>query len=161
MIRDAIEADLSAIVDIYNSAVPSRTITADLEPITVESRIAWFHAHSPHHRPLWVVEDQGTIAGWLAFQTFYGRPAYHATAEISLYIAPAFRRQGVGKKLLQHAIDLSPKLGISTLLGIVYAQNQPSVQLLKQFDFEQWGFLPQVAQAENMGLDVVILGRKV
>ncbi len=161
MIRDAIEADLSAIVEIYNSAVPDRTITADLEPIAVESRLAWFHAHSPNHCPLWVVEDQGTIAGWLGFQTFYGRPAYHATAEISLYIAPAYRRQGVGRKLVQHAIDLSPTLGLSTLLGIVYAQNRPSIQLLKQFEFEQWGFLPQVAQAENIRLDVVILGRKV
>ena len=41
-LRYASEADLPAIVAIYNSTVPSRMVTADTEPVTVESRLAWF-----------------------------------------------------------------------------------------------------------------------
>jgi len=37
-LRDATEVDLPAIVDIYNSVIPGRMVTADLEPVTVESR---------------------------------------------------------------------------------------------------------------------------
>jgi len=43
--RAATEADLPAIVEIYNSTIPGRMVTADLEPVTVESRRAWFQAH--------------------------------------------------------------------------------------------------------------------
>ncbi|MDB5833890.1 MAG: phosphinothricin acetyltransferase, partial [Caballeronia sp.] len=52
--RDATLDDLPGIVAIYNSTVPSRLVTADLEPVSVESRLAWFHAHGPKARPLWV-----------------------------------------------------------------------------------------------------------
>ncbi|MBM2806873.1 MAG: N-acetyltransferase [Deltaproteobacteria bacterium] len=37
-IREAIDADLPAIVTIYNSAIPGRMATADTQPVTVESR---------------------------------------------------------------------------------------------------------------------------
>jgi len=87
--RDALESDLPAIVDIYNSTIPGMMVTADTAPITVNDRRAWFHEHKKGFRPLWVIEDTGTIAGWLSFQSFYGRPAYRATAEVSIYIARA------------------------------------------------------------------------
>ena len=35
--RDAVLDDLPGIVAIYNSTVPSRLVTADLEPVTVEA----------------------------------------------------------------------------------------------------------------------------
>ena len=56
MIRHALESDLPAIVAIYNAAVPSRMATADLEPVSVESRLAWFQGRVPSQRPLWVVD---------------------------------------------------------------------------------------------------------
>jgi phosphinothricin acetyltransferase len=160
-IRDAVEADLPAIVAIYNASVPSQTVTADIEPITVESRIDWFWKHSPDRRPLWVLEKEGKIAGWLGMQTFYGRSAYNATVEISLYISPEFQRQGIGSALLQHAISQSPTLQVTTLLALVFAINVPSVTLLKRFDFAQWGYLPNVVRFGEREGDVVILGRRV
>ena len=37
IIRDAREADLPAIVAIYNATIPERMATADTEPVSVES----------------------------------------------------------------------------------------------------------------------------
>ena len=54
IIRDATEADLPAIVEIFNATIPSRMVSATLEPVSVEERLPWFHAHSPDHHPLWV-----------------------------------------------------------------------------------------------------------
>lgn len=160
MIRDAVESDLPAIVEIYNHAIAAKIITADVEPVAVESRLAWFHSHCDRY-PLWVFERDTAIAGWFGLRMFYGREAYRATAEISLYVAPDFQRQGIGQALLSHAIEQSPKLEIHTLLAIVFAENQPSVAVLKKFRFEQWGYLPQVARSWEVDRDVMILGRKV
>jgi len=158
MIRDAVLEDLPSIVEIYNSTIASRLVTADMEPVSIASRVAWFHAHSPDRHPLWVLEKDKDIYGWLSLSTFYGRPAYQATAEVSLYVAPSHRRQGVGQQLLGHTLTSSPKLGIETLLGFIFAHNQPSLNLFKQFGFQSWGYLPQVAKLDEVKRDLVILG---
>ncbi len=162
LIRDAVEADLTAIVAIYNSTIACRSVTADLEPVSVESRLTWFHHHTPDKRPLWVMEINGAIAGWLGFQNFYSaRRAYDITAEISIYIAAPYRRQGIGRKLLQHAIAQSPALGIKNLVGCIFATNQASLRLFENFGFERWGLLPAIAEFEDKTCDLVILGRPV
>jgi phosphinothricin acetyltransferase len=159
--RDATEADLPAIVDIYNRTIPGRMVTADTEPVTVESRLPWFRAHNPEKRPLWVVEDAGEIAAWLSLNSFYGRPAYDATVEVSLYVAENHRRRGLGKWFLAEAISRVPRLQITTLLGFIWAHNEPSLQLFSALGFERWGFLPRIAVLDNIERDVAIVGRRV
>src|SRR5690606_23011258 len=84
--RDATVDDLETIVRIYNATIAGRMVTADTAPVTVESRMEWFRSHQPETRPLWVVLSRKEIIGWVSFQSFYGRPAYQATAEISIYL---------------------------------------------------------------------------
>ena len=79
------EKDLPNFVDIYNQIIPSRLATADLEPVSVESRKSWFHSFTPTH-PIWVIKNENNIIGWVALEPFYGRLAYERTAEISIYI---------------------------------------------------------------------------
>ena len=161
MIRQAKETDLPAIVEIYNSTIPERMATADLNPVSVESRMSWFSDRHWSTRPLWVFESENKVTGWLSFQSFYGRPAYERTAEVSIYVSTAYRRQGIGKKLLQKAILQSPELKINTLLGFIFAHNRPSLQLFEQHQFSQWGYLPQVADMEGVERDLVIVGRRL
>ena len=160
-IRDATEADLETIIAIYNASIPGRRATADTQLITIESRHAWFVEHGPQHRPLWVALVDNSIAGWLSFQSFYGRPAYHATAELSVYVAPAYQRRGIARELLQKAIASSPTLGLRTLLGFIFGHNEPSLRLFESFGFERWGFLPKVAELDGLERDLVIVGRRV
>jgi len=166
-IRLAVEADLPAIIEIYNAAIPTRLATADLEPISVESRRAWFRAHGDRY-PVWVMtigshdiqSDQNEqIIGWLSLQMFYGRPAYHKTAEVSIYIAPNYQGQGIGKQLLDHAIANCPNLNISKLVGFVFAHNSASCRLFSSFGFEEWGFLPQIAELDGVEQSLIILGK--
>ncbi|NEQ98403.1 MAG: N-acetyltransferase [Cyanothece sp. SIO2G6] len=157
-IRYATEADLPAIVAIYNATIPSKTVTGDIVPLTVEQRRTWFRSHDPQTHPIWVSEQDQTVTGWLSLRPFYGRPAYEGTAELSIYVSPQYRRQGIGQILVKYAIAHCPKLHISTLLGFVFAQNTPSLALLKKLGFEQWGFLPQVAHFDTHSCDLVILG---
>ncbi|ABZ82716.1 phosphinothricin n-acetyltransferase, putative [Heliomicrobium modesticaldum Ice1] len=161
LLRNAVESDLPAIVAIYNSTIASRMVTADTTPISVESRLPWFHDHNPDGRPLWVLEMDGVIAGWLSFQSFYGRPAYDGTVEVSIYIAESFRGQGIGRFLLQRAIEAAPAMGVHTLLGFIFAHNLPSLGLFEALGFARWGHLPRVALLDGVERDLVICGRRV
>ena len=160
-IRDATHQDLPAIVDIYNSTVATRMVTADTQSVSVGSREKWFAAHSPDHRPLWVAEDNGVIAGWLSFSSFYGRPAYAATCEISVYLAVEQRRRGLGTDLVRRSIAYAPRIGVTTLLGFIFAHNEPSLQLFEKLGFQRWGFLPRVAVLDGVERDLIIVGLRV
>ena len=158
IIRDAAEADLPAIVEIYNAAILTRMSTAQLEPVTVAERLAWFREHSPERYPIWVTDDAGKIAGWFSFSRFIKRAAYDVTAEVSVYVHEDFQRQGVAAHLLDKAIYVSPSLGFESLIGFIFAHNLPSLELFHRFGFERWGMLPRVARAEGIWRDVVIVG---
>jgi len=159
IIRDAVEADLPAIVEIYNATVPTRMVTAELEPTTVEARLPWFREHSPEQYPFWVAELEGCVIGWLDFKKFLPRCAYRGTAEISVYVDEEFRRRGVGQRLLEHAIARAPSLGITALVGLIFGHNEPSLKLFRRLSFERWAFLPGVAQLDGVERDLVMMGQ--
>ncbi|MBL8532974.1 MAG: N-acetyltransferase [Betaproteobacteria bacterium] len=156
--RTATRVDLPRIVEIYNRTIPTRMVTADLEPVSVESREAWFALHVPGFRPLWVSELNGHVAAWLSFSSFYGRPAYDGTAEVSLYVDYPHQRGGLGSYLLTEAMRESPALQIRTLLAFVFGHNAPSLKLFQRHGFETWGTLPGVAVLDAEERDLVILG---
>jgi len=158
-IRDASEADLPAIVGIFNATIPTRLSTAVLEPISVEDRLTWFHEHTPDHHPLWVLELDGRIAGWLSFHSFIARCAYRGTAEVSVYVHEDFRRRGVARRLLQEGIARSPSLELTALVGLIMGHNIASLQLFDRVGFERWGLLPRVTRLDDVERDIVIVGR--
>jgi phosphinothricin acetyltransferase len=161
IIRDAAEADLPAIIDIYNAATATRISTARFGPVSVEERLPWFRRHSPDKFPLWVVDVEGRIAGWLSFHEFIHRPAYRGAVEISIYVHEKFRRRGIGRALLDKAIAEAPRLKARALLGYVLGHNEASLRLFEQASFERWGRLPRLAKFENAERDLVIVGRHV
>jgi L-amino acid N-acyltransferase YncA len=158
-IRDALESDLAAIIDIYNATVPTRMVTAELEPTTVEARLPWFREHSPDKHPFWVAENDCGVIGWLDFKKFLSRCAYRGTAEISVYVHEKFRRQGVARRLLEEAIARTPSLGIDAIVGLIFGHNEPSLKLFERFGFQRWGMLPRIAQLDGNKRDLVIMGR--
>jgi len=158
-IRDATAADLPAVVAIYNAAIATRMATAQLEQVTVESRKNWLNDHSPDEYPFWVLETDGQVAGWLTFKSFLPRCAYRGTAELSVYVHEEFRRRGIARKLLERAIERAPGLGLTALVGLIFAHNEPSIRLFGELGFTRWGLLPRVARLEDVERDLTIMGR--
>jgi len=160
-IRHAQIEDLAQIVAIYNSAIPGRMATADTRPVTVASRRPWFDEFDPARRPLWVHATGRHVEGWLSLRSFYGRPAYAATVETGVYVAPAAQRRGVGRALLEHAIAAAPALRVRTMLAFVFAHNDASIALFERHGFVPWGRLPAVAELDGIERDLAILGLRV
>jgi len=159
--------DLPVIVDIYNSTIASREVTADTEPVTVASREAWFNDHTPERRPLWTIHDAldtseaPPVIGWMSYSNFYGRPAYSGTAELSIYIDEAWRGKGIGKYCLEQAIAFAPEIKVHTLLGFIFGHNVPSLALFRKFGFDTWAHFPRVANLDGVERDLIILGKRV
>jgi L-amino acid N-acyltransferase YncA len=161
-IRLATREDLPAIVDIYNQSIPAGWSTADTKPITVEDRIEWFAKFEPTRRPIWVVEFNGEVVATAYLSSFYaGRPAYNATAEISVYIATKFHRRGLGKRLKQWVIQQCPRYGITTLLSMYFDHNEATRQINDSLGFETMGHLPRIATVQGEPRGLVIAGLRI
>ena len=153
-------SDLKKIVSTYNSTIASRLVTADLVEVTVESKIEWFNSHSPEKRPLWLIYHDNKYVGWMSFTSFYGRPAYDGTVEVSIYLENEFRGKGIGKICLQKAFEVSKGLNIKTLLGFIFDHNEPSLNLFYKMGFEKWAHLPKIANMIDDERGLIIVGKR-
>ena len=158
---DATLDDLPFIVDVYNSTIASRQITADLQPVSVESRLVWFNQHNPKSRPLWLIKSSNQPCGWVSLSSFYGRPAFDKTVEISLYLHQDFRGKKIGQTTIAYIELFAKQAGIETILSYVFGHNLPSINLFKKMNYQQWALLPKIAELDGVKRDLVILGKQL
>jgi L-amino acid N-acyltransferase YncA len=105
IIRSAREADLPAILEIYNHVILNTTAVYAYEPHTLEMRQAWYDGKIKDGYPLFVAEDAGRIAGLSTYGPFRAWPAYKYTVENSVYVAADQRGKGIARLLMQPLIE--------------------------------------------------------
>ena len=161
-IREATEADLPAIVDIYNQSIPAGWSTADTKPIAVADRVEWFRKFNPSRRPIWVAEDDGRVIATTYLSSFYqGRSAYDATAEVSVYVATAYHRQGIGRCLKEFVIRECPRLGVTTLLSMHFDHNEATRRINESLGFQKMGHLTEIAEVQGQKRGLVISSLRI
>lgn len=161
-IRNAVVSDLEAIVEIYNQAVKTNISTADTEPVEASSRLKWFEEHNPDKYPIFVCEEDDRVVGWISLSPYRpGRKALRYTAEVSYYVHEAYHEKGIGSGLLEYVIQECPKYEIKSLFTIILELNIPSIGLMKKFGFEQWAYLPNIADFYGKECGQVYYGRRV
>lgn len=159
-IRLATRDDLPRLVAIFNETVDDKIAHASLAPHTVADRTAWFDTHNDDTRPIYVVcDDDGQIVAWASFSDLYSLPAYHISAEISLYITKPYHHKGLGKLLLAFMLKVAPQHGIKNVVALIFRHNLPSLSLFAQFEFVEWGVLPNICDMDGFLADTVLMGR--
>src|SRR5439155_25969997 len=57
------------------------------------------------------------------------------------------------------AIARAPSLGITALVGLIFAHNEPSLKLFERLGFDRWGLLPRIARLDGVERDLIVMGR--
>ncbi|MEO1094036.1 MAG: N-acetyltransferase family protein [Cyanobacteria bacterium J06638_28] len=154
LIRPAVELDLPSILDIYNDAILNTTAVYDYEPHTLAMRQAWWRDKQTAGFPVLVAEVEGAIAGFAALGAFRAWAAYQYTVENSIYVAPAYRGQGIGKQLLQHLIMAAQAMSLHAIVAGIDADNVTSCKLHQQFGFQEVAHFHQVGYKFGRWLDL-------
>ena len=157
-IRRAVPSDVPAINGIYNEAVRTTTATFDLHPRALAQARRWFHQHGPH-RPVLVAASAGSIVGWASLSDWSDRPAYAATAEVSVYVASEWRGRGIGRRLLGALLRRGDAVGLHSLLARVAEGNPASLRLHRSAGFRSVGVMREVGVKFGRRLDVHLLQR--
>ncbi len=148
--REAKFGDLPGIVKILNDIILEGDMTADMSPYSVDEKQSWLESLSKPPYFVHVLEVDGIIAGYVYISPWRnGRAALQHVAEISYFLAMAFRGAGYGRKLLLRGLQSAKEGGIKTLLAILLDSNTTSTQLLESEGFHIAGHLPLVAELND------------
>ena len=158
-IRPAYIKDLNSIVDIYNQAIRSKSTTGDMDEFKIEDRLEWFKKFDPNNFPIYVAELNKKIIGYATLSPYRpGRKAMNKIAEISFYVDYSYHNLGMGYSLISYIISDCDRIGKEALLAILLDINKPSIKLLKKFNFEEWGHLPQIINFDDIKCGHLIYG---
>jgi phosphinothricin acetyltransferase len=157
-LRRATDEDAEAIRRIYNLEVLSSTATLDLVPRSETDQRAWMAAHAGVY-PALVGEDDGEVVGYSSLSPYRPRPGYATAVEDSVYVAEEFRGKGVGRLLLEGAVDAARSHGFHSVIGRIVTEQSASIALHRGCGFEVVGVEQEVGRKFGRWLDVALLQR--
>jgi phosphinothricin acetyltransferase len=163
-IRPATEADLPAILAIYNHAVMNTTAIWVDTPADLADRTAWFAARRKAGFPVLVAQEsdtRGTVLGYGSFGPFRPYEGFRGTVEHSVYVSGEAQGRGIGKMLLRALIEEARNLGKRVMVGAIDATNYASLALHEHMDFEETGRMPGVGEKFGKRLDMVLVQLKL
>ena len=159
-IRSAAEADAAELLGIYRPYVEASAVSFETIPPTVEE----FSARIRRALAGWqwlVAESDGLCLGYAYGSTHRERAAYRWSVEVSAYVHPDHRRQGVGRSLYSSLFaDLAQKGYCNAYAGVTLP-NDASVALHRGVGFEFIGTFVAVGRKFGKWHDVAWFQRRL
>ena len=138
VIRPATAADGAAVASVYDPVVVESPASFEVEPPGPDEMGRRIAATAPRY-PWLIAERDGAVLGYAYAAQARSRPAYRWCAEVSVYLGPAARGQGLGGMLLDAVLKDLAERGFATVIAGVTLPNPASVRLFEGRGFEPVG----------------------
>src|SRR6266567_5620775 len=115
-------------------------------------------ARLPAHR--FVATADGQVTGWVAASAISGRCVYAGVVEHSVYVHPAARGHGTGRRLLDTLIASTEAAGIWTIQSGIFPENAASLALHQAAGFRVVGTRERIGQHHDRWRDVILIERR-
>jgi RimJ/RimL family protein N-acetyltransferase len=90
------------------------------------------------HAAVFVADDDGAVVARLSVARDPHAASRHV-ADLGLFVAMSHRRRGIGRALLEQAVDWAREAGVTKLELHVFPWNEPAIMLYEGFGFEREG----------------------
>jgi phosphinothricin acetyltransferase len=159
-IRRAEITDVPALLEIYNYYIVNTHITFDIEPHTLDQRLAWFATFSDAGRyQCFVAERDSAVIGWASSAPFKERAAYQTSVETSVYLSPRDVGQGIGPRLYNALLARLGPEDVHRAYGGVSLPNDASARLHERVGFALVGAYREVGRKFGRFWDVAVYER--
>lgn len=157
-IRDALDADLAGILQIYNDAVQNSTAIWNDRIVDLNNRRAWLaERHEQGYPVLVAIDDEQQVIGYASFGPWRPHDGFRQTVENSVYVRPGQRGSGVGRSLMQELIKRARELGKHVMMAAIESENRASVHMHQQLGFMHVGQMRQVGRKFDRWLDLTFM----
>jgi phosphinothricin acetyltransferase len=163
-IRPARPADIPAITAIYAQAVLHGTASWEIEPPDEAEMLRRQEAILAGGYPYLVAERDGALLGYAYAGAYRPRPAYRATVENSIYIAPAAQGSGVGRALLAALIEACAARGFRQMIAVIGDGTGASIgsrRLHERAGFRLIGVAEKVGYKHGRWLDQMLMQKEL
>jgi L-amino acid N-acyltransferase YncA len=148
-------AHAAAVLAIYQAGIAEGNATFEAR---APGWAAFTAARLPAHR--FVAITEGRVAGWVAASAVSGRCVYVGVVEHSVYVHPAARGQGTGRRLLDALIASTEAAGIWTIQSGIFPENTASLALHHAAGFRVVGTRERIGQHRGRWRDVIMIERR-
>lgn len=156
IIREAIEADLDSVKDIYNQGIEDRIATLETETKDQAYMEEWFAKHNGRYK-LIVAEQDGKIVGWASLNQYNSRNAYKGVADLSIYISRDHRGKGIGGLLLQSIEKHAKENDFNKIVLFTFPFNQIGQGLYRKQGFREVGVFKNQGFMDGEYVDVMAM----
>lgn len=153
MIRLATTDDAGACLAIYAPVVAETAISFELEVPTVEEMERRIGETLVRY-PWLVLAEPGGVRGYAYASAHRQRPAYQWSVDVSVYVSPAARRMGAGRRLYTSLLALLRLQGYVNAFAGVALPNGASVGLHEALGFQPIGVYRNAGFKLGRWLDV-------
>jgi L-amino acid N-acyltransferase YncA len=161
LIRDATEADLPAILEIYNDAVANTTAIWNETLVDLANRRDWFAARRARGFPVLVADEDGVVKGYASYGDWRAFEGFRHTVEHSVYVHREARGEGIGRLLMRELITRAASNGIHVMIACVEAGNAASIRLHERLGFRLTGTFSEVGIKFGRWLDLACMELRV
>jgi len=161
LIRDATEADLPAILEIYNDAVANTTAIWNETLVDLANRRDWFAARQARGFPVLVADEDGVVKGYASYGDWRAFEGFRHTVEHSVYVHREARGEGIGRLLMRELITRAASNGIHVMIACVEAGNAASIRLHERLGFRLTGTFSEVGIKFGRWLDLACMELRV
>ncbi|ARF55781.1 GNAT family N-acetyltransferase [Streptomyces gilvosporeus] len=175
-VRAGVEADLTALTELYNHYIRETSITFDTEPFTPDQRRPWLLSHpkdGPHR--LLVAQETGAVGspgaaratgepagapaagallGYATSSPFRPKAAYAPSVEVTVYCAPHATGRGIGSLLYGALFEALATEDVHRAFAGVAQPNAASHRLHTRFSFRHVGTYTEVGRKFGRYWDV-------
>ncbi|WP_304196383.1 GNAT family N-acetyltransferase [Flavobacterium alvei] len=149
--------DTQAILDIINHNILHSTALYDYNIRTIEQQQTILEEKINKNFPVIIAELNEQVVGFGMYSEFRFREAYKFTVEHSVYVNENFHGKGIGKLLLQELITLAKNQKLHTMIAVIDAENQSSVEFHEKFGFKTVGIIKESGYKFDRWLDSVFM----
>ena len=132
------ERDAAALLRIYAPYIMETAITFETE-IPAKAEFEARVRNIGRAFPYLVMEIDGEAAGYAYAHRQAERAAYAWNAELSIYLAKAWRHKGLGIPLYALLIELLTMQGYVNLYAVITAENEASMAMHRRMGFREIG----------------------
>jgi len=161
LVRDAAEADLSIIMEIYNDAVANTTAIWNEVLVDLQNRKEWFAARKARGFPVLAAEMDGRVVGYASYGDWRAFDGYRHTVEHSVYVHREARGGGIGRLLMQELIARAASNGVHVMIAAIESENAASIRLHEKLGFRIAGKFSEVGTKFGRWLDLTCMELRV
>lgn len=156
LIRKATEADLRAMLLIYNQGIEDRIATLEETPKHIEYMKTWFEKHQSRFAVL-VAELNGAVVGWASINQYNARCAYDGVGDVSVYIHREHRGKGIGSQLLMELEQVGIENKFHKLVLFTFPFNSLGQGLYRKSGYREVGVFQNQGILDGKFVDVMAM----